>query len=160
VAGFIVPLLFARSTMSIFRTISFFLHDTVLGVPKCCLGSRSFLGGEITGVCGLQQPLAFFSFSFAIDRLAAFFLLIIAVVSACVALYAANYTEHLEGDPGGASSPAVQTFSSLRWSLSWLRQIRSRSSFSGTDGSELVHPRDVRVTGTLRPGRPGYSILS
>lgn len=45
----------------------------------------------------LYQPFASFSLAFTIDRLAAFFLLIIGAVSACVCLYAAEYTEHLEG---------------------------------------------------------------
>lgn len=43
------------------------------------------------------QPVAGFSLSFTLDRLSAFFLLLISVVSACVALYAAEYNEHLEG---------------------------------------------------------------
>ncbi|MFA4859499.1 proton-conducting transporter membrane subunit [Methanoregula sp.] len=43
------------------------------------------------------QPFEFFSIAFVIDRLAAFFLLIIAVVSLCVAVYSGEYVEHLEG---------------------------------------------------------------
>jgi formate hydrogenlyase subunit 3/multisubunit Na+/H+ antiporter MnhD subunit len=43
------------------------------------------------------QPFSFFSISFVIDRLAAFFLLIIAIVSLCVALYSGEYIEHLDG---------------------------------------------------------------
>lgn len=35
--------------------------------------------------------------TFAIDRLAAFFLLLIAIVSGCVSLYALEYVEHLDG---------------------------------------------------------------
>ncbi len=95
VAGFIVPLLFACSTMRIFRTISFsctILSSVFLGA----VSAPVLLGGEIAAFVA-YEPLASFSFSFAIDRLAAFFLLIIAAVSACVALYAAEYTEHLEG---------------------------------------------------------------
>jgi hydrogenase-4 component B len=43
------------------------------------------------------QPFEFFSIAFVIDRLAAFFLLIIAVVSLCVAVYSGEYIEHLDG---------------------------------------------------------------
>ncbi|WP_321507195.1 proton-conducting transporter membrane subunit [uncultured Methanoregula sp.] len=43
------------------------------------------------------QPSGFFSIAFAIDRLAAFFILIIAVVSLCVAVYSGEYIEHLDG---------------------------------------------------------------
>jgi formate hydrogenlyase subunit 3/multisubunit Na+/H+ antiporter MnhD subunit len=45
----------------------------------------------------LYQPLPLFSLSFVIDRLASFFLLIIAIVSACVALYFTEYIEHMDG---------------------------------------------------------------
>ena len=43
------------------------------------------------------QPFELFSIAFVIDRLAAFFLLIIAVVSLCVAIYSGEYIEHLDG---------------------------------------------------------------
>jgi hydrogenase-4 component B len=45
----------------------------------------------------IYQPFEAFSLAFTIDRLAAFFLLLIAAVSGCVALYAAEYIEHLDG---------------------------------------------------------------
>ena len=45
----------------------------------------------------VYQPFAAFSVSFSLDRLAAFFLLVISVVSACVALYSTGYIEHMNG---------------------------------------------------------------
>jgi formate hydrogenlyase subunit 3/multisubunit Na+/H+ antiporter MnhD subunit len=45
----------------------------------------------------VYQPFAAFSMSFSLDRLAAFFLLIIGIVAACVALYSTGYIEHLKG---------------------------------------------------------------
>jgi len=43
------------------------------------------------------QPFPGIAVTFFIDRLAAFFLVIIGAVSACVAIYAAGYIEHMEG---------------------------------------------------------------
>jgi hydrogenase-4 component B len=43
------------------------------------------------------QPFPGFSVLFVLDRLAAFFILIIAIVSGCVAIYSAEYSEHLSG---------------------------------------------------------------
>ena len=45
----------------------------------------------------VYQPFPSVALSFVIDRLAAFFLLIIAIVSGCVAAYSMEYVEHLDG---------------------------------------------------------------
>ncbi len=54
------------------------------------------LGAGAISMAGFRS-LAFFPVSLLIDRLAAFFILIIAAVSACVAIYGAEYIEHLAG---------------------------------------------------------------
>ncbi len=94
-AGTIVPLLAVSVNRRYIRTISL-----------CCpifaslfLGALSLVvlfSGETSGFT-LYQPITEFSFSFVIDRLASFFLLIIAIVSACVALYFSEYVEHMDG---------------------------------------------------------------
>jgi len=71
----------------------------------CIIVASFLLGLEALAVLLGSDPVAFtayapaglFGIGFAIDRLAAFFILIIAVVSACVALYSIEYFEHLEG---------------------------------------------------------------
>jgi len=45
----------------------------------------------------VYQPFPSLAISFVIDRLAAFFLLIIAIVAGCVAAYSTEYVEHLDG---------------------------------------------------------------
>lgn len=95
VTGILFPLATASRNQRIHRTIS---HGcTVAGSAALALLALLIL---ITGE-GLSltvyQPIAELSLSFSVDRLAAFFLLLIALVSACVALYAAEYVEHLEG---------------------------------------------------------------
>jgi hydrogenase-4 component B len=94
-AGFFIPLLYHGRDLRIVRTVSLsctFLASLVLG-----LVSIAVLIGENTISFTVYQPFAEFSLSFVIDRLAAFFLLIIAAVSAPVALYASEYCEHLKG---------------------------------------------------------------
>jgi len=94
-AGFLIPLvLYDRDSRAV-RKAS--LGCTVLAA--ILLGSVSLailMGGGSIAVT-VYQPLATFSFSFLVDRLAAFFLLIIAMVSACTGLYAGEYYEHLDG---------------------------------------------------------------
>jgi len=95
VLGILVPLAAASSDRRIVRTIA--LVCTIAGSAMLGLLSLVIL---LTGqpfswtVC---QPFAAFSLNFSIDCLAAFFLLLISAVSGCVALYASEYIEHLEG---------------------------------------------------------------
>jgi formate hydrogenlyase subunit 3/multisubunit Na+/H+ antiporter MnhD subunit len=94
-AGTIFPLIAASLDRRSVRTIS--LSCTI--VASILLGSLSLmvlLSGESV-FFSLYQSLPAFSLSFVIDRLASFFLLIIAVVSACVALYFTEYIEHIDG---------------------------------------------------------------
>jgi formate hydrogenlyase subunit 3/multisubunit Na+/H+ antiporter MnhD subunit len=94
-AGFLVPLVIYRRDLRIVRTLALsctILASLFLGVLSVII----LLGGQ-TLVFTAFQPLTVVSLSFVIDRLAAFFLLIIATVSACVALYATEYGEHLGG---------------------------------------------------------------
>ncbi|MDD1687624.1 proton-conducting transporter membrane subunit [Methanoregula sp.] len=95
VAGILIPLATASRDQRIFRIVS---HGcTVIG--SAALGILALLvlltGDGLSWT--LYQPLPGCSLSVTIDRLAAFFLLLIAAVSACVALYTAEYVEHLEG---------------------------------------------------------------
>ena len=93
--GFFIPLALYNRDLRIFRMLSSsctILASVFLGIVSVL----NLLGGE-TLAFTVYQPFALFTLSFVIDRLAAFFLLIIAVVSACVALYATEYGEHLDG---------------------------------------------------------------
>jgi formate hydrogenlyase subunit 3/multisubunit Na+/H+ antiporter MnhD subunit len=94
-AGTIFPLIAASVDRRSVRTFS--LSCTI--VASILLGSLSLmvlLSGESV-FFSLYQPFPAFSLTFVIDRLASFFLLIIAVVSACVALYFTEYIEHIDG---------------------------------------------------------------
>ena len=93
--GTIFPLITASLDRRSVRTISL----SCIIVASILLGSLSLmnlLSGESVFFT-LYQPLPLFSLSFVIDRLASFFLLIIAIVSACVALYFTEYIEHMDG---------------------------------------------------------------
>ncbi|MCK9579891.1 MAG: hydrogenase membrane subunit [Methanoregula sp.] len=93
-AGFVLPLA-VRSDRRIVRTASYactILASVLLGIPAIAV-----LLGSGTVIFPAYAPAGLFSIAFVIDRLAAFFLLLIAVVSACVALYAIEYSEHLDG---------------------------------------------------------------
>ncbi len=95
-AGTIFPLIAASLDRRSVRTIS--LSCTI--VASILLGILSLvnlLSGDSVSFT-LYQPIPAFSLSFVIDRLASFFLLIIAVVSACVALYFTEYIEHMDGE--------------------------------------------------------------
>jgi formate hydrogenlyase subunit 3/multisubunit Na+/H+ antiporter MnhD subunit len=94
-AGTFFPLIAASQDRRYVRTISL----SCIIIASILLGSISLiilLSGESV-LFTLYQPLPLFSLSFVIDRLASFFLLIIAVASACVALYFTEYIEHMEG---------------------------------------------------------------
>lgn len=95
ILGIFLPLAGTWQNRRIFRAGSHIC--TIAG--SVLLGALSFFllltGNGVAWTA--YQPVAGFSLSFTIDRLSAFFLLLISVVSACVALYAAEYNEHLEG---------------------------------------------------------------
>jgi len=94
-AGTIFPLIAASLDRRSVRTISF--SCTI--IASVLLGSLSLiilLSGEPVTFT-LYRPVPAFPFAFVIDRLASFFLFLIAVVSACVALYFTEYIEHLDG---------------------------------------------------------------
>jgi hydrogenase-4 component B len=94
-AGTIFPLIAASLDRRSVRTLSLsctIIASILLGI----LSLVNLLSGEPVSFT-LYQPIPAFSLSFIIDRLASFFLLIIAVVSACVALYFTEYIEHMDG---------------------------------------------------------------
>lgn len=124
VLGIFLPLAGAWQDRRIFRAGSHLC--TIAG--SVLLGSLSlFLLLTGNGVSWTAyQPVAGFSLSFAIDRLSAFFLLLISVVSACVALYAAEYNEHLEG---GLRRNLLSTCTNL-FILSMVLVVASANTFS------------------------------
>ena len=94
-SGFFIPLVLHGRDVRIVRTLALsctILASVVLGIVSVLI----LLGGDIIAFTAIQ-PFAEFSLSFTVDRLAACFLLIIAAVSACVALYTTEYGEHLGG---------------------------------------------------------------
>ena len=94
-AGFFIPVVLCNRDLQIVRTLALsctILSSVILGLVSVVI----LLGGDPLAFTA-SQPFAEFSLSFVIDRLAALFLLIIAAVSACVALYATEYYEHLGG---------------------------------------------------------------
>jgi formate hydrogenlyase subunit 3/multisubunit Na+/H+ antiporter MnhD subunit len=94
-SGFFIPLVFYSRDSRIGRTLASsctILASVFLGMVSVPL----ILGGDAIAFTA-YQPFILFSLSFVIDRLAAFFILIIAFVSACVAVYATEYSEHLGG---------------------------------------------------------------
>ena len=95
VAGIFLPLAFSRRDMKSVRTLA--SACTILASFLLAAVSVFILLGSETLAFTAFQPFALFSVSFVIDRLAAFFVLIIAAVSACVTLYATEYNEHLDG---------------------------------------------------------------
>lgn len=93
-AGFIIPLVI-RSDRRILRTISY--GCTLLASVFLAMLSLPVLLGSGTTLIPAYSPAGLVSIGFIIDRLAAFFLLLIAVVSFCVALYSIEYAEHTDG---------------------------------------------------------------
>ena len=94
-AGIFIPLIWYGRDLRVVRTLS--LSCTILASLLLGLVSVAVLVGGNTIGFTLYRPLDEFSLGFTIDRLAAFFLLVIAAVSAPVALYASEYYEYLEG---------------------------------------------------------------
>ena len=94
-AGTIFPILVASRDRRSVRTIAFSCI-IIASILLAILSLMNLLSGE-TVFFTLYQPLPVISLSFVIDRLTSFFLLIIAVVSACVALYFIEYIEHISG---------------------------------------------------------------
>ena len=95
IAGIAVPLAASGQDRRISRTVA---HACTIAASAVLAAIALFVlvtSQEISWTA--YQPFGFFSIAFVIDRLAAFFLLIIAAVSLCVAIYSGEYVEHLEG---------------------------------------------------------------
>jgi formate hydrogenlyase subunit 3/multisubunit Na+/H+ antiporter MnhD subunit len=95
VLGTAIPLAAARQDRRVFRTAAHICTvsgSVVLGVLSLIILLTSS-GFSWTA----YQPFPLFTLSFVLDRLSAFFLLLIAIVSGCTALYSAEYIEHLDG---------------------------------------------------------------
>lgn len=94
-AGFLLPLLFASQDKSLVRSVS--LAATALASVLLSAIAVPVLLGSGSVMITAYAPAGLFALGFVIDRLAAFFLLLIAIVSACVALYSIGYVEFLDG---------------------------------------------------------------
>jgi hydrogenase-4 component B len=94
-AGIVLPLAGAGSDSRPARTLGFLC--TLISSVLLSIVAVFILITDQPVSLPLWQPFPGFSVLFTLDRLAAFFILIIAVVSGCVSLYAAEYTEHLAG---------------------------------------------------------------
>ena len=94
-AGFLFPLLLASQDRPLVRAVS--LAATITASVLLAITVIPILLGSGTISAVAYAPAGLFTLGFTIDRLAAFFLLLIAVVSACVALYSIGYVEHLDG---------------------------------------------------------------
>ncbi|MDD1703243.1 MAG: hydrogenase membrane subunit, partial [Methanoregula sp.] len=95
VAGTVLPLAGFSRDIRILRRASL----TCLAIASVLLAGLSLLvlvSGTPFG-WSAWEPFPGFSIQFLIDRLAAFFLFIIGVVSVCVAIYSSGYIEHMEG---------------------------------------------------------------
>ncbi|MFA5221047.1 MAG: proton-conducting transporter membrane subunit [Methanoregula sp.] len=93
--GMFVPFAGAMQDRRFIRTIS--LACTIIASTILAGLSLVILVTGIPTAFTVYQPFGAFPVSFFFDRLAAFFLLIIGVVAACVALYSTGYTEHMDG---------------------------------------------------------------
>jgi formate hydrogenlyase subunit 3/multisubunit Na+/H+ antiporter MnhD subunit len=94
-AGTLVSLLGAARDLRIIRTLS--LACTTGASVLLAVLSLVILVTGVPFTLVAWQLFPGFAVTFFIDRLAAFFLLLIGVVAACVAVYTAGYVEHMEG---------------------------------------------------------------
>jgi hydrogenase-4 component B len=94
-AGIVLPFGSAGSGSRITRALGYFCTICSSGILAVVAIVTLITGQPVT--LPAYQLFPGFSVLFILDRLAAFFILIIAVVSGCVAVYSAEYTEHLSG---------------------------------------------------------------
>lgn len=94
-AGILVPLAGARGDLRAARALGY-LCTIASSVVLVIVAVITLLSGQILTLT-LCPPLAPLSLSFTLDRLSSFFLLLIAAVSGCVAVYAMEYCEHPDG---------------------------------------------------------------
>ncbi|MFA6362472.1 proton-conducting transporter membrane subunit [Methanoregula sp.] len=94
-AGTLVSLLGAARDLRIVRILS--LACTTLASILLAALSLLILVTGVPFTPAAWQLFPGFSVEFFIDRLAAFFLFLIGMVSSCVAVYTAGYVEHMEG---------------------------------------------------------------
>ena len=94
-AGVAIPLVTAGADRKLARTVSL-ICTVAASAVLAILSLVVLLSGEVIA-WSAYQPVAGFLLTLTIDRLAAFFILIIAAVSGCVAIYATSYVEQLHG---------------------------------------------------------------
>jgi len=95
ISGFLLPLILGKRDSRAIRSVSL-VAGMAASLLLIVLAVPILLGGSPAAFL-VHVPGGLFSLGISIDRLAAFFLLLIAIVTICVALYAAEYFEHLEG---------------------------------------------------------------
>jgi len=93
--GTVVPLLGIARDLRIFRTVSL-ICTIAASLLLAILSTIILITGNQLAIL-LYQPFPMVSMNLLIDRLAAFFLVIIGTVSSCVAVYSLGYIEGLEG---------------------------------------------------------------
>lgn len=90
--GFVLPLVFLSLKNRIIRSISLILN-IVAGILLIIFSAQVFLQKKTEEVMA-YQILPALQLSFIIDNLSAFFIILIAIVSICVAIYSFSYCEH------------------------------------------------------------------
>jgi len=95
ILGMVVPLAGAGSDQRSIRVFSL-ACTAAASVLLAGLGLWILLAGTTLAITA-WQAFPDIEISFFIDRLAAFFLLLIGTVAACTAVYAIGYTEHMKG---------------------------------------------------------------
>ena len=111
-AGITIVLLGAGRDSTIPRTLS--LACTAGDSALLALFALFILITNTSVTFTALQPFPGIQVAFFIDRLAAFFLFLIGVVTACVAVYGTGYIEHMEGEPGETFCAAVSVSSCSR----------------------------------------------
>lgn len=94
-AGVVLPLVTAGSDWKWTRGASLSCIIAASGILAIISLVILLTGDRVSWTA--YQPVAGMALTLVIDRLAAFFILIIAAVSACVAIYSTSYIEHMDG---------------------------------------------------------------
>lgn len=124
IAGIFLPLAVSGSDTRIVRTLGY-VCTIIASLLIAVVAVVVLLTGQVLSFA-LYQPFPAITIAFVIDRLAAFFFLLIATVSGCVAVYAGEYTEHLQGGARKNLLCAGMNF----FILSMLLVVASANTFS------------------------------
>jgi hydrogenase-4 component B len=123
--GVILPLLGLKNSGSKLPRQASFLLVCVGGISLLVFASEILLSGASFSILA-YQIVPSFQFSFFVDRLSAFFIILISVVSVAVSIYSVQYVEHMEHD---VRKNLVAAFMSL-FIFSMVLVIGSETMFS------------------------------